>query len=116
MQSLEQLANDFAGWRKRKKSMGEKTPNSLVAAAAALAAVTGDAAVCKATKITKHQLQSYRGGQECRGFTPSCTIVEVPAPRGTAIELTLPSGVRLAVANVELCVALLSALNLGGER
>lgn len=115
MQSLDQLANEFAGWRKRKKSLGEKTPDALIAAAATLAAVTGDAAVYKATKITKQQLQSYRAAQQkSKELMPSCTIVEVPTSRMAAIELTLPSGVHLTVASIELCVALLSALNLGG--
>lgn len=114
MNSLEQLTNEFESWRKRKRSMGEKTPEALLAAAASLAAVKGEASVCKALKITKQQLHSYRGQQKVG--LPRCTVVEVTAPQSPAIELSLPSGVRLTVANVELCVSLLSALNLGGGR
>jgi hypothetical protein len=114
MHSLEQLANEFESWRKRKKSLGEKTPEALLAAAAALAAVKGEAPVCKTLKITKQQLQSYRG--QSKEAPPRCTVLEVTAPHLPMIELTLPSGVRLAASTVEVCVALLSALNLGGGR
>ena len=104
VESLEQLKAAFSKWRSQKKHRRDQTPEELVRRARAAAKVHGVGRVAREMRIDGRHLidgsQYPKGRGKAARSAPSYSRVEMTAPSamGRAIaEVELPSGVKLRV-------------------
>lgn len=122
MNSLASLSAEYENWRKTKGWRNQAIPEELRRKTCQAAKEFGFSAVQRALKVTPKQLEKLSPGrQESKGGgsqapTLSCTVVDLPIPQSSNIELLMPDGLLLRCHDVSTCLALVEALQAKATR
>lgn len=124
--SLEDLESVFSEWRRDKRHPTEPVPDALLERARRAAAVHGDRAVARTTKLEPSRLWRRRIGQAANSTrrpssSPACSRLDLSAPTSTdsrpLAEIETPEGIKLRVfaETPEVLKLLASALGARGR-
>jgi hypothetical protein len=108
-ESLRNIELAFNTWRRERRHIRERVPESLMERVRSAIAVHGLGPVASSVKLQRSLISKRLGAM---GTVPSYTRIELASPQGALAEAETPSGVKLRVFSITPeVVGLLSVLS-----